>query len=112
MPVEELPPVTVEGLSVTLPTVPCVDGGTALMVRSAVMVLAEVAEIVTGVELATAEVVTVKVAVVWPAGIETLAGTVAAGLLDESVTLTPAAAAGAVSVTVPVDEFPPVLRRD
>ena len=63
VPVEELPPVTVEGLSVTLPTVPCVDGGTALMVRSAVMVLAEVAETVTGVEPATADVVTVKVAV-------------------------------------------------
>ena len=63
VPVDELPPVTVEGLSVTLPTVPCVDGGTALMVKSAVMVLAEVAETVTGVEPATADVVTVKVAV-------------------------------------------------
>jgi len=64
VPVEELPPVTVEGLSVTLPMVPCVEGGRALMVRPAVTVLADVAEIVTGVELATAEVVTEKVAVV------------------------------------------------
>ena len=63
VPVDELPPVTVEGLSVTLPMVPCVDGGTTLMVRSAVMVLAEVADTVTGVEPATADVVTVKVAV-------------------------------------------------
>ena len=61
VPVEELPPVTVEGLNVTLPMVPWVEGGER--VRPAVTVLAEVAEIVTGVELATADVVTVKVAV-------------------------------------------------
>ena len=64
VPVEELPPVTVEGLIVTLAMVPCVEGGRALMVRPAVTVLADVAEIVTGVELATAEVLTEKVAVV------------------------------------------------
>ena len=62
VPVEELPPVTVEGLSATLPMVPWVEGGDS--VRLPVTVLAEVAEIVTGVELATADVVTVKVAVV------------------------------------------------
>ena len=62
MPVEELPPVTVEGLSVTLAMVPWVEGGDR--VRPPVTVLAEVAEIVTGVELATAEVVTENVAVV------------------------------------------------
>jgi len=62
--VEELPPVTVEGLRVTLPMAPCVDGGRALMVRPAVTVLADVAEIVTGVGLATAKVFTEKVAAV------------------------------------------------
>ena len=62
VPVEELPPVTVEGLSVRLPMVPWVEGGDR--VRLPVTVLAEVAEIVTGVELATADVVTEKVAVI------------------------------------------------
>ena len=62
VPVEELPPVTGEGLNVTLPMVPWVEGGDR--VRLPVTVLAEVAEIVTGVELATADVVTEKVAFV------------------------------------------------
>ena len=62
VPVDEFPPVTAEGLTVTLPIAPWVDGGER--VRLPLMVLAEVAEIVAGVELATAEVVTVKVAVV------------------------------------------------
>lgn len=54
-------------------------------------------------------VVTVKVRVVVPAVTVTLAGTVAAAvlLLDSATTLPPAGAA-ADSVTVPVDEVPPV----
>ena len=70
--------------------------------------LAEVAVMVTGVESETLVVVTVKVVLVWPAGTETLAGTLAAGLLEPSVTMTPAAPAGAESVTVPVGALPPV----
>ena len=71
-------------------------------------VLAEVAVMVTGVEFETLVVVTVKVVLVWPAGTETLAGTLAAGLFEPSVTMTPAEPAGAESVTVPVAEVPPV----
>ena len=70
--------------------------------------LAEVAVMATGVEFETLVVVTVKVVLVWPAGTETLAGTLAAGLFEPSVTVTPAEPAGADSVTVPVAELPPV----
>lgn len=55
----------------------------------------------------TCEVLTVKVLELEPAGTTTLAGTVAAALLLVSVTVV-AAWAIAVSVTVPVEELPPV----
>ena len=70
--------------------------------------LAEVAVMVTGVEFETLVVVTAKVVLAWPAGTDTLAGTLAAGLFEPSVTVTPAEPAGADSVTVPVAELPPV----
>jgi hypothetical protein len=56
----------------------------------------------------TTLVFTGKVALVAPAGTVTLAGTLAAPLLLESVTCAPPAGAGPLSVTVPVEEFPPV----
>lgn len=55
----------------------------------------------------TEVVATVKLAFVAPAGIVTLAGTVAAALLLDSVTAAPPEGAGALKVTVPVDGLPP-----
>ena len=64
---------------------------------------------VTVVDAATALVLTVNVALVAPAATVTLDGTVAAAvLLLESVTVAPPAGAAPLSVTVPVEEFPPV----
>ncbi len=61
------------------------------------------------VEVATALVLAVKVAVVAPAGTATLAGTVAtAVLLLERVTTAPPLGAAPLSVTVPCEEVPPV----
>src|SRR3954465_12322767 len=63
----------------------------------------------TDVEAATALVVTLKVALVAPAGMLTLAGTEAAPLLLESATCAPPAGAGPSSTTVPVTGLPPVM---
>ena len=57
----------------------------------------------------TEVVLTVKVALVAPAGMFTLDGTVATeGLLLESETTAPALGAGPLSVAVPVEGLPPV----
>src|SRR5712691_2932450 len=64
---------------------------------------------VTTVEEPTGLVLTVKDAVVPPVGTVTLAGTVAApGLLLDRLTTAPPLGAGALSVTVPFEELPPV----
>ena len=64
---------------------------------------------VTVVDAATALVLTLNVALVAPAAIVTLEGTVAATvLLLESAIVAPPAGAAPLSVTVPVEEFPPV----
>ena len=61
----------------------------------------------TGVGFETADVVTVKVRLVVPGATVTLAGTVAAAELSDSVTTAPPDGAAALSVTVPVDDAPP-----
>ena len=67
------------------------------------------AEIVAEVGTRTADVFTLKVTLLAPAGTVTLAGTLAAVvLLLESATCAPPDGAGPLNVTVPVDEFPPV----
>jgi len=61
------------------------------------------------VDAATALVLTTNDALVAPAATVTLAGTLAAVvLLLESATCAPPVGAGPLSVTVPVEEFPPV----
>src|SRR5260370_23160280 len=74
------------------------------MVRVAVFVPLYEPEIVTVVDRITGFVVTVNVALVVPAGMVTVGGTLAAdGLLLESATCAPPAGAGAFNVTVPVE---------
>ena len=59
------------------------------------------------VDAATALVLTVKVALVLPAGTVTLDGTLAAPLLLESITCAPPAGAAPLNVTVPVEVATP-----
>jgi len=78
--------------------------------RSAVrVVLLYEAEIVAEVTMRTADVLTVKVALLVPAGTITLKGTLAAPLLLESMTCAPPAGAGPVKVTVPVENCTPPI---
>ena len=120
------PPVGAGPLSVTVPVEDCAPptplvgfsvseesegaGGEAgVTVSEAVLVTPPwAAEIATVVDAATALVLTVKVALVAPAGTAKLEGTLAAPLLLESATCAPPAGAAPLNVTVPVEEFPPV----
>lgn len=95
------PPTTVDGRRPKPEIVPRPAEG-ALMVRLAFTVFAEVAVIVAGVVLATADVVTVKTPADWPCGMMILAGTLAAGLLLDRLTSTPPTPAGDPKVTVAV----------
>ena len=104
VPVVEVPPITTVGLRLVELTTGAVTVSAVVFVE-----LLLVAEMVTDVLLATGFVLTVNVAVLAPPATVTLAGTVAAPvLLLVSVTTAPAVAATAFSVTVPVDDVPPV----
>src|SRR5881394_4152828 len=63
---------------------------------------------VTGVDVVTALVVTVNVALLAPAATVTLAGTVPVDVLLLRVTAAPQVGGGPLSVTVPVEGDPPV----
>lgn len=104
VPLEGLPPVTEVGFRLME-----LRRG-AVTVRVAFLVTAlYVAEMVTAVLVATGFVVTVNFAVVAFAATVTLAGTTATPvLLLVRTTTVPPAGALRLSVTVPVDEFPPV----
>lgn len=102
VPVEETPPRTLVGFKVR----PLGTG--ARIVRTAVLVMPPVAaEIVDVVLAAITEVEIVKVAEVAPAATETVAGTVAEGLLLDSATIVPPEGAAPDKVTVPVELLPP-----
>jgi hypothetical protein len=101
--VEGFPPMTLAGASVTL------DSAAGVTVSAAVFVTpAATPVIVTEIDEATPRVVTANVAEVVPTGTLTLAGTVAAAVLElVSVTVSPPVGAKPSSVTVPVEGFPP-----
>lgn len=103
VPTEVFPPATVAGAIASEET----WGG--LTVRDAPNEALYVAEIFTPVAMATARVVTLKVAVLVPPGIVTEAGTVATLLLlVDKATMPPARGARPLRVTVPVTTLPPV----
>ena len=103
VPMEELPPVTEVGLTLTELR------ATGLIVKVVCTVFPlKVADSVDVTVLVTVLVVTVKLPVVEPAATDTLAGVCAAELLFVSATTTPPEGAGPFSVTVPIDDAPPV----
>ena len=100
---ELFPPVTDVGFKLTE-----LRAAVGLTVKLAVLdVLPLAAVIVTVVELETAVVVTAKVALELPAATVIEAGTEADEELSVRLTVVPAAGAGPVKVTVPVEPFPP-----
>ena len=103
VPVEELPPVALDGFNVTEVR----TGGSTVIV--AVCVTPPNAAVITAaVFTATGLVVIVNVALVVPSRIVTVAGTLTdASLLDKETTAPPVGA-GPLNATVPVDELPPV----
>ena len=106
VPCDVAPPVTLVGFSASV--LRLAGGGTGFTVSVAVrdappnepVIIAEV-------DALTVLVVTVKLALVLPASIVTLAGTVTAVELSESDMTAPPVGAAAVKVAVPVEELPP-----
>jgi hypothetical protein len=109
VPEEGDPPTTLVGLSVSDVRVGP-GGGCGVTVREAVCVKLPLdAEIVTGIDLAEAMVVTWNAALAAPGATVTLGGTVATEvlLLDRATTVPPLGA-GPFRVTWPVEGFPPI----
>ena len=103
VPVEDVPPVTVAGFTVTLVSVG------ELIVRVAVLLVAPVLPVIVALSVAaTATVVIVNVAEVAPAATVTVAGSEAFAELEVSETTVPPEDAGPFSVIVPVEDVPPV----
>jgi len=109
VPVEDWPPKTFAGFSVNEESVGAGGGAGVTVSETDLVTPPYAAEMLTVVDAATALVLTVNVALVAPAATVTLEGTLAAVvLLLESVTTAPPVGAAPLSVTVPVEEFPPV----
>jgi hypothetical protein len=103
VPVELAPPVTVLGLRVS-----DVRDATVTVRELLLVLVPSVPEIETVTDDATPLVLIVNVALVEPAGINTLAGTCATDVLVLcKLTTIPPAGAAPLKVTVPVDGFPP-----
>ncbi len=102
VPVEDVPPATVPGETLRD------TSAAAVMVRFAVCwPLPRVAVIVAVVVVDTADVLTVNVVELEPAGTVTVFGTVAPPTLEARLTLVPPVGALPFNVRVPVEEAPP-----
>ncbi len=102
VPVEFVPPKTDVGLKVRVVT----TGAVTVNVAVDVLPLS-VPTMLAVTSAGTITVVAVKVALVEPAGITTLAGTVTLALSDVRATVVPPAGAALLIVTVPVELTPP-----
>ncbi len=101
--VDEFPPTTDEGLAVNALTERLLT-----LIKAVLVIPPDVAVIVAETSLASVAVVTVKVAWVDPAGIETDGGTPTERLLLVSMTSSPPEGAGWAKVMVPTELVPPI----
>jgi hypothetical protein len=105
VPCDVAPPVTLDGDNDTDARVGVLPPPPAVTVSTALQVVLSSAEILAWVVVETLVVPTLNVVLVSPAGMITLGGTVA-GLMPDNRTEAPVDGAGALMVTVAVDEAP------